>query len=217
MLYPTELQARAFILPSYAAGFPGNLPRRARKRRLAAARPLGMERAWGARSVAMKPKGHKTENVYRRYAIVSPADHVAHRGSPEVVHGAAWHASRAARGGPHLAEPLGAACRATVRRGAGTRGDDALPRGDDALRGLLERVHASQLLGEQPANSGVRYTSRPLSFFRAAGVQAHRAGLDVHLAPLQPGELLILLTPAVGVRARVTSIGRSGGSGAAPP
>ena len=33
-----------------------------------------MERAAVPRSVAMKLTGHKTENVYRRYAIVSPAD-----------------------------------------------------------------------------------------------------------------------------------------------
>jgi hypothetical protein len=33
-----------------------------------------MERAAVPRSVAMKLTGHRTENVYRRYAIVSPAD-----------------------------------------------------------------------------------------------------------------------------------------------
>jgi len=33
-----------------------------------------MERAGVPRSVAMKITGHKTENIYRRYAIVSPAD-----------------------------------------------------------------------------------------------------------------------------------------------
>ena len=33
-----------------------------------------MEQAAEPRSVAMKLAGHKTENVYRRYAIVSPAD-----------------------------------------------------------------------------------------------------------------------------------------------
>lgn len=33
-----------------------------------------IERAAVPRSVAMKLTGHKTENVYRRYAIVSPAD-----------------------------------------------------------------------------------------------------------------------------------------------
>jgi len=33
-----------------------------------------MERAAVPRSVAMKLTGHRTENVYHRYAIVSPAD-----------------------------------------------------------------------------------------------------------------------------------------------
>jgi len=33
-----------------------------------------MEQAAVPRSVAMKLTGHRTENVYRRYAIVSPAD-----------------------------------------------------------------------------------------------------------------------------------------------
>jgi len=40
-----------------------------------------METAGVPRSVAMKLTGHKTENVYRRYAIVSDADleETAHR------------------------------------------------------------------------------------------------------------------------------------------
>jgi integrase len=33
-----------------------------------------MEQAGVPRSVAMKMTGHKTEHLYRRYAIVSPAD-----------------------------------------------------------------------------------------------------------------------------------------------
>jgi hypothetical protein len=33
-----------------------------------------MEKAGVPRSVAMKQTGHKTENIYKRYAIVSDAD-----------------------------------------------------------------------------------------------------------------------------------------------
>ena len=55
-----------------------------------------LERAGVSRSVAMKLTGHKTESVYRRYAITSVADllegvaklavlHEAPKGSPSVV------------------------------------------------------------------------------------------------------------------------------------
>jgi hypothetical protein len=35
---------------------------------------VALEQAGVPRSVAMKLTGHRTETVYRRYAIVSPAD-----------------------------------------------------------------------------------------------------------------------------------------------
>lgn len=51
------------------AGVPGMLRHDLRRRAV-----RNMERVAVPRSVAMKLTGHKTENVYRRYAIVSPAD-----------------------------------------------------------------------------------------------------------------------------------------------
>ena len=51
------------------AGVPGRIPHDFRRTAV-----RNLERAGVARSVAMKMTGHKTESVYRRYAIVSDAD-----------------------------------------------------------------------------------------------------------------------------------------------
>ena len=51
------------------AGVPGRLLHDFRRTAV-----LNLERAGVARSVAMKITGHKTESVYRRYAIVSDSD-----------------------------------------------------------------------------------------------------------------------------------------------
>jgi integrase len=52
-----------------AAGFPGRIPHDLRRSAV-----RNMERAGLSRSVAMQLTGHKTESVYRRYAITSEAD-----------------------------------------------------------------------------------------------------------------------------------------------
>src|SRR5262249_14375891 len=51
------------------AGVPGRIPHDFRRTAV-----WNLERAGIARSVAMKITGHKTESVYRRYAIVSDAE-----------------------------------------------------------------------------------------------------------------------------------------------
>ncbi len=52
-----------------AAGYPGRIPHDLRRSAV-----RNMERAGLSRSVAMQLTGHKTEAVYRRYAITSEAD-----------------------------------------------------------------------------------------------------------------------------------------------
>jgi integrase len=52
-----------------ASGFPGRIPHDLRRSAV-----RNMERAGLSRSVAMQLTGHKTEAVYRRYAITSEAD-----------------------------------------------------------------------------------------------------------------------------------------------
>jgi len=60
---------RAWKTASRAAGYPNSIRHDFRRTAVRA-----MEQAGVPRSVATKITGHKTENVYRRYAIVSPAD-----------------------------------------------------------------------------------------------------------------------------------------------
>lgn len=60
---------KAWIAACKAAGCPGRIVHDFRRTAV-----RNLERAGVSRSVAMKVTGHKTENVYRRYAIVSSGD-----------------------------------------------------------------------------------------------------------------------------------------------
>src|SRR5262249_57035416 len=66
---PTKPRGAAGVSACGRAGGPGLLPTAHRR---AAVKTLG--RAATPRSVAMKLRGHKTEPVYRRYAIVAEND-----------------------------------------------------------------------------------------------------------------------------------------------
>jgi integrase len=61
--------SRRFAAACSAAGYPGRIPHDLRRSAV-----KNMERAGLSRSVAMQLTGHKTEAVYRRYAITSEAD-----------------------------------------------------------------------------------------------------------------------------------------------
>ena len=66
---PLKYMRRSWTTACKNAGVPGRLLHDLRR---SAVRNL--ERAGLSRSVAMKMTGHKTESVYRRYAIVSESD-----------------------------------------------------------------------------------------------------------------------------------------------
>ena len=61
--------SRAWRSAAKAAGLQGMIPHDFRRTAV-----RNMERAGVPRSVATKLSGHKTESIYRRYCIVSPAD-----------------------------------------------------------------------------------------------------------------------------------------------
>jgi integrase len=60
---------RVWLKACQAAGVPGRIPHDFRRTAV-----RNLERAGVSRSVAMKMVGHKTESIYRRYAIVSEGD-----------------------------------------------------------------------------------------------------------------------------------------------
>jgi integrase len=66
---PIKSFRRVWLLACQKAGVPGRIPHDFRRTAV-----RNLERAGIARSVAMKMVGHKTESIYRRYAIVSEGD-----------------------------------------------------------------------------------------------------------------------------------------------
>jgi integrase len=66
---PIKSFRRAWLLACERAGVPGRIPHDFRRTAV-----RNLERAGIARSVAMKVVGHRTESIYRRYAIVSEGD-----------------------------------------------------------------------------------------------------------------------------------------------
>jgi len=66
---PIQSMAKAWRAACKKAGVPGRLLHDLRRTAV-----RNLERAGVSRSVAMKMTGHKTESVYRRYAIVVEAD-----------------------------------------------------------------------------------------------------------------------------------------------
>jgi integrase len=66
---PIKSFRRAWLLACKQGGVPGRIPHDFRRTAV-----RNLERAGIARSVAMKMVGHKTESIYRRYAIVSEGD-----------------------------------------------------------------------------------------------------------------------------------------------
>jgi integrase len=66
---PIKAFRRVWINACRKAGVPGRIPHDFRRTAV-----RNLERAGVSRSVAMKMVGHKTESIYRRYAIVSESD-----------------------------------------------------------------------------------------------------------------------------------------------
>ena len=66
---PIKSFRRAWLAACKAAGCPGRIPHDFRRTAV-----RNLERADVPRSAAMKMVGHKTESIYRRYAIVSESD-----------------------------------------------------------------------------------------------------------------------------------------------
>lgn len=66
---PIKYLRRSWLTACKKVGLPGKIPHDLRRTAV-----RNLERSGVSRSAAMKLVGHKTESVYRRYAIVSEAD-----------------------------------------------------------------------------------------------------------------------------------------------
>lgn len=92
---PIKSIRRAWITACKRAGVPGRIPHDFRRTAV-----RNLERAGVPRSVAMQLVGHRTEAIYRRYAITTEAD--LREGAAKL---AALH--RAEQGRPRTVIPLG--------------------------------------------------------------------------------------------------------------
>ena len=165
------------------------------------------------RDVLQVPGAHDVVPVEHRARLVpgdghrhalddAGVDHVPDRGAPEVVPEHPRRSNLLTGRPPRPAEvaPLRAQDGATWTL-SGARVVPLQVReqeGDHTAELALERLHAGHLAGENVASSGVRYTSRPSSFFVMPGSRRSGSRLEVELPALER-EDLALTAPSTGV------------------
>jgi len=104
---------RAWVSACRRAGVAGRIPHDFRRTAV-----RNLERAGVARSTAMALVGHRTESIYRRYAIADERSLHEAGTKLEVLLGANWRASMRSRSAAHPPSPVRVASRLTRRSGA---------------------------------------------------------------------------------------------------